>query len=125
MLKLTYIVDVHALHCLHFLDCPPCAALKSQLESAEQRLDAERRAHQSTKSAAQAREAELEAQLTGSASALADMQHALDEAGMRSRGAAWKGEHEAGHPHRCQWQTDPHVPHLCLLLSKSDTACRS
>ena len=62
------------------------AALRSQLEAAESRLEAERKAHQSTKVAAATREHELEARLAGGGSALSDMQRALEEAGSRARG---------------------------------------
>ncbi len=62
------------------------AALKSQLEAAEQALDKERRAHQSTKMAAAARERDLEAHLQASGSALADTQRALEEVAAKRRG---------------------------------------
>jgi hypothetical protein len=61
-------------------------ALKSQLEEAEKRLDLELRAHHATKAASMAREAELEGQLTGHASGLADMQRALEESRGKVRG---------------------------------------
>ena len=66
------------------------AALRSQLEAAESRLEAERKAHQSTKVAAATREHELEARLAGGGSALSDMQRALEEAGSRERGETYE-----------------------------------
>lgn len=63
-----------------------CAALRSELSSAEARLESERKAHHSTKAAAASREHDLEQQLQEGSQALSSMQRALDEGASRLHG---------------------------------------
>ncbi|WIA09344.1 hypothetical protein OEZ85_008751 [Tetradesmus obliquus] len=60
-------------------------ALRAELSAAESQLDAERKAHASTKAAATARERDLEEQLGSSSEALAATQRQMQELAGRSR----------------------------------------